>query len=120
MRNLKKKESTEPDLTEKDPCCNDVMKSGMGLKGDQGIHVQRMKAIAEAKEAGKPNGKVWVDHKKSYAMLKRRIIRLYGETFHYNKTAGRKWRGIESTRYNRYHIRKSMRFLEANMENDED
>lgn len=52
-------------MTEKDPCCNDVMKSGMGLKGDQGIRVQRMKAIAEAIEAGKPNGKVWVDHKKN-------------------------------------------------------
>ena len=38
----------------------------MGLKGDQGIRVQRMKAIAEAIEAGKPNGKVWVDHKKTY------------------------------------------------------
>ena len=77
----------------------------MGLKGDQGIRVQSMKAIAEAIEAYKPNGKVWVDNKKSYAMLKRRIIHLYGETFHYNKTAGKKWRGIESTRYNRYHIR---------------
>ena len=68
LAKLAKKKSTEPDLTEKDPCCNDVMKSGMGLKGDQGIHVQSMKAIAEVIEAGKPNGKVWVDHKKSYAL----------------------------------------------------
>lgn len=77
LRNLKKKESTEPDLTEKDPCCNDVMKSGMGLKGDQGIRVQRMKAIAEAIEAGKPNGKVWVDHKKTYHVCSK------GELFTY-------------------------------------
>ena len=62
---------------EKDPCCNDVMKSGMGLKGDQGIHVQSMKAIAEAIEAGKPNGKVWVDHKKTYHVCSK------GELFTY-------------------------------------
>ena len=115
---VKKKESTELNLTEPDPCCNDARKSGMGLKGDHGIHVKSMKAMAEAKEAGRTNGKVWVDHKRTFATFKRKIIDSFGETFYYDEKAGIEWRGVQSTRYKRYHIKKSMRFLEANMVED--
>ena len=51
----------------------------------------------------------------TYPRFKRRVTQSFGETFFYNKNAGPEWQGVESTRYSRYHISKSMRFLQENM-----
>lgn len=56
-------------------------------------------------------------YKESYPIFKRKMIREFGETFYYN---GGSWHGKESRRYSPYHIRKSMRFLQSNMNSDDD
>ncbi|XP_068715022.1 uncharacterized protein [Montipora foliosa] len=71
-----------------------------------------------AKEEIARSGKVY--RKNTYPNFKRRMVKSYAETFFYNENAGPEWRGFESRRYSRYHIRKSMRFLEANMKCDHD
>lgn len=56
-------------------------------------------------------------YKESYPVFKRKMVRAFGETFYYN---GGSWHGEESRRYSRYHIRKSMRFLQSNMNSNDD
>lgn len=51
-------------------------------------------------------------HKESFPQFKRRMIKFFGETFFYK---GGSWHGEESRRYRHYHIRKAMRFLQENM-----
>ena len=56
-------------------------------------------------------------YKQTFPVFKRKMIEAYGETFYYN---GGSWHGEESRRYRHYHIRKSMRFLNENMDNSDD
>ena len=56
-------------------------------------------------------------YKLTFPSFKRKMVEAYGETFYYN---GGSWHGEESRRYRRYHIRKSMRFLNENMDNSDD
>lgn len=73
--------------------------------------VDKMKKIAK-KEIAR-SAKLYPSN--TYPRFKQRMIQSYGETFFYNENAGPEWQGVESTRYSRYHIRKSMRFLQENM-----
>ena len=49
----------------------------------------------------------------THGQFKAGMVALFGEQFFY---CGGSWHGQESARYSKFHIRKSMRFLEANME----
>ena len=49
----------------------------------------------------------------THGQFKALMVAQYGERFFYR---GGSWHGDESTRYSKYHIKKSMRFLEANMQ----
>ena len=50
---------------------------------------------------------------KTYGQFKARMVEHFGESFFYLDGS---WHGEESRRYRKYHIKKSMRFLTANME----
>ena len=56
-------------------------------------------------------------YKQTFSSFKRKMVEAYGETFYYN---GGSWHGEESRRYQHYHIRKSMRFLNENMNSDDE
>ena len=118
----KAKESLQQDETD---ICNsnvELRRSSARIKRKQGNGVERvLEAMNGAnKEEDTMNGKLWQYHKNTYSGFKRKIIKSYGETFYYNENAGPDWHGVESTRYCRYHIRKSMRFLQSNMDSDDD
>ena len=49
----------------------------------------------------------------THGQFKARMVAQFGERFFYR---GGSWDGEESKRYSKYHIKKSMRFLEANMQ----
>ena len=51
-------------------------------------------------------------YKETFRTFKRKMVEAYGEHFHYK---GGSWHGEESRRYRHHHIRKSMRFLNMNM-----
>ena len=56
-------------------------------------------------------------YKQTFPSFKRKMVEAYGETFYYN---GGSWHGEESRRYRHYHIRKSMQFLNENMNSDDE
>ena len=70
--------------------------------------------ILKSKHSSDMEAKIY---KQTFPSFKRKMVEAYGETFYYN---GGSWHGEESRRYRHYHIRKSMRFLNENMNNDSD
>lgn len=127
MSQKESKQCTEPVEKDKESLQQDdinnkiqLRRSSALLKRKQGNGVDRvLEATTGAKEEDMMNEKLWKFHKNTYSDFKRKIIKSYGEIFYYNENAG-PWQGVASTRYSRYHIRKSMRFLQSNMGSDED
>ena len=133
MSQKESKQCTEPVEKDKEPLQQDetaittlrqrnnnveLRRSSARLKRKQGNGVKRV--LEAMNGANKEEDKLWQCHKNTYAGFKRKIIKSYGETFYYNENAGPDWHGVASTRYSRYHIRKSMRFLQSNMDSDEE
>lgn len=56
-------------------------------------------------------------YKETFPSFKRKMVKAYAEEFYYN---GGSWHGEESRRYRHYHIRKSMRFLNENMNSNDE
>ena len=71
--------------------------------------------ILKSKNTSKMEAK---KYKQTFPCFKEKMLKLYGETFYYN-TNGGPWHGEMSRRY-QYHIGKSMRFLNENMNNSDD
>lgn len=68
--------------------------------------------ILKSKHSSDVEAKIY---KQTFPSFRRKMVEVYGETFYYN---GGSWHGEESRRYRHYHIRKSMQFLNENMNND--
>ena len=56
-------------------------------------------------------------YKETFPSFKRKVVQAYGEEFYYK---GGSWHGKMSRRYQSHHIRKSMRFLNENMNSSDD
>ena len=83
------------------------------IREEEAIKKHR-EGILKSKHSAAVEAKIY---KQTFPSFKRKMVEAYGETFYYN---GGSWRGEESRRYRHYHIRKSMRFLNENMNNDSD
>ena len=70
--------------------------------------------ILKSKQSSEKRAKMY---KKTFPSFKRKMIHAYGEEFYYN---GGSWHGQESRRYRHYHIRKSMHFLNENMNSSDE
>lgn len=72
------------------------------------------KGILKSKESSERGAK---KDRETFRSFKRKMVEAYAEGFYYK---GGSWHGKESRRYRHGHIRKSMRFLNANMNSNDE